>query len=287
MPTGILLASGILISADPFSFGGSVFMPAYQVIGYVNSMFAILLMLMLLSTYFSTEAPEWLLPPRQRAAWRGRLRFAGVLGPGSARGFTFAILSNFLALVLYFPLADRILSPLRVTFPEAFTDSGTSVPVLYAAATGMALVFLVSSAGLLFSVVFKNDMVRKGVLSMGVIALLFLPLATFGTAHSFKDIETADIWDFGFLSPVVAVGSLGNGYWETVRPNTRIDFETKIEEEVKSVFPFQMNVAGRTVPVFAAFSVSALLAGLGMLAVFARRRRRLLRTLKCPDAAPS
>ncbi len=276
MPLGILLASEILIAVDPVKLAGFGIMPAYKLIGLFNSFFAVLLILMLLSTYFSTEDPEWLLPPRQRSAWQGRLRWFGTFGPGSLRGFTFAILSNVVALAVFFLPACAVMRTMEDDFPDAFTSSHLPIPILYSFASAMALVFLFASAGLLSSVLFGNDMVRKGIVSMIVIALVFVPLGSFAASHSLKEIETADFWDFGFLSPIVAVGSLGTGYWETVRPLTPAE-----AEQLKSVFPFRMDFFGTTVPVFAGFVVFSSLAGAAFLAAYALRRRVLLRREKC------
>ncbi len=246
----------------------------YRIAEYVIIVYGAIWLFMLLSTYFSTEDPEWNLAPRQDLWNRGMPRLLSALGPGSMRGFRFALSVNLAALCLLLPIANRCMSPIAnlPAFHASFRE-GVSLPLVFLSATVMALVFLFSSAGLLVSLASRIDMARKAALSAVVISVLFVPLASFGLSHSFKEIESSSPADLGFMSPIVAVGSVGSGYWESLKA----DSMTGGEPAPKAVFPYEMEVFGSRVPVFGGFIAFSAAAGSACIAAYFMFRRRTIR----------
>jgi ABC-type transport system involved in multi-copper enzyme maturation permease subunit len=217
---------------------------------------------LILAAFFAAEDPKKDLAPRLHRWATGRRRLVFFLGPGAFRGYVFSFVVSGLTLALIFPFANRFLMPLAANANyQAGFDHGVAGVLVPTSVVLLAMVFLFSSAAFLSSRLLGNDKIRKALVSMLVVFILFAPLLGYGVAHEFKRIETASAHDLGFISPVV----------DTVRPQPWWEIETKAD----SVFPYRMTLGSWNPPVYAGFLVFAFVTGTLCLAgAFALRNSR-------------
>jgi ABC-type transport system involved in multi-copper enzyme maturation permease subunit len=275
LPLGGVLVLGLLLATPTF-------------LGEARSrsltvMYGAFGLFMLLSTFFATEDPVPDLPERLKRWTRGWRRFLAPMGPGAVRGYFFSLLSSVVILAVLYPQARAFLRPVLQKAGELL-DLDPGRPVFYTSLVLGAMVFLFASFSLLTSVVLSNDKMRKALVSLLIVTVLFSPLVSYGIAHSFKAVEHASPGDLGYTSPIVALGSLSTGYWDRMRWESSLrdapaeEKSTVLEDAPAVVFPYYILWGRTPVPVFAGFLVFSAVTGalcLALTYVLVRRKRRL------------